>query len=198
MHEHVTRVTGSQQPSRSAADERALIARVQSGDPAAFERLFREFAADLASLAYSYLHARDEAEDVVQALFVWLWENRHSFEPQHGVRAYLFGAVRNRSLNALRDARVAASVASAITNDEPERPPSPDEKLVGEDLRLVVEQTVASMPPRCREVFTLVRTRALSYAEVAELLGIAQKTVEVHMGRALAILRARLGPHFER
>jgi len=181
----------------NTADDRRRIARIQSGDAIAFESLFREFAPDLASLAFSYLHARDDAEDIVQSLFVWLWANRHSFNPQHGLRAYLFGAARNRALNALRDAQTASRALARFGDDE-NAVPAADAELIASELRRIVEETVRDMPPRCREVFTLVRTSQLSYAEVGTILGIAPKTVEVHMGRALAILRARLGPHFER
>jgi RNA polymerase sigma-70 factor (ECF subfamily) len=62
------------------------------------------------------------------------------------------------------------------------------------DLESAIHTTVEGMPPRCREVFLLLRTQALTYAEVAVILGISPKTVEIHMSRALAILRARLGP----
>lgn len=179
-------------------DDSGLVARIQSGDAAAFESVFRAYAAQLATLAYSYLKSRDDAEDVVQTLFVWLWANRHAFNPGHGVRAYLFGAVRNRALNVLRDRNTQSNALEIFSGNEPSEVPPPDAELLAADLHRVVEQTVAAMPARCREVFTLVRTAALSYAEVATILGIAPKTVEVHMGRALAILRARLGPHFER
>jgi RNA polymerase sigma-70 factor (ECF subfamily) len=179
-------------------DEPRLVARIQTGDAAAFESLFRAYAAQLATLANSYLKSRDDAEDVVQALFVWLWTNRHSFRPEHGVRAYLFGAVRNRALNLLRNAGTHERALQRLGADgDPVVPPA-DAALEASELRAIVEHTVAAMSPRCREVFTLVRTSRLSYAEVAAILGITPKTVEVHMGRALAILRTRLGPHFER
>lgn len=190
--------TGSQARVTIDADDRHLIARIQSGDATAFEALFRTYAAELASLAVNYLHARDDAEEIVQTLFVWIWTNRHSFNPRHGLRAYLFGAVRNRALNALRDASTTARVMNDRAVAEQRTAPPADAQLEESELHDIVRQTVATMPPRCREVFTLVRTSRLSYAEVAAILGITPKTVEVHMGRALAILRTRLGPHFER
>lgn len=174
------------------AEERELIVGLQSGDPKVFEELFRAYASSLTGFALSYLHAPDAAEDVVQGVFVSLWMNRHSLRPAHGLRAYLFAAVRNRALNLLRDEvsqrRTAESfVAMAGTNA-----PTADAHAVAADLHRQVRTIVAGMPPRCRDVFLLVRTQLLSYAEVAAVLGIAPKTVEIHMSRALAILRARL------
>lgn len=178
----------------AASDEPRLIAQLQSGDPKAFEHVFRSYAASLCDLAYSYVRARDVAEEIVQELFAWLWANRHGFQPLHGLRAYLFGAVRNRSLNALRDEAASDRAAEQSVRAAGSGVAAADADLLASDLEATVQSAVDGMPPRCREVFTLVRTQSLSYAEVAAILGIAPKTVEVHMGRALAILRVRLGP----
>lgn len=176
------------------ADEARLIALLRSGDMGAFERVYRSYVAALCELAYSYLRSRDAAEDVVQDLFTWLWASRHEFRPEHGLRAYLFGAVRNRSLNALRDEATASRASATLSHDVDAPAAVADAELIASDLEAAIHATVEGMPPRCREVFTLLRTQALTYAEVAVILGISPKTVEVHMGRALAILRARLGP----
>lgn len=198
MSDHASHETTGKSGRTERDDEARLVARIQSGEPEAFESLFREHAAPLATLAYTLLQSRDDAEDVVQSLFVWLWANRHSFNPEHGVRAYLFGAVRKRSLNRLRDTSTHDRALRELSTQTVAEVPPADAALEASQLRAIVEQSVATMPPRCREVFTLVRTSRLSHAEVAAILGIAPKTVEVHMGRALAILRTRLGPHFER
>lgn len=183
-HEHVA----------SLNDEPHLIAQLQSGDPRAFESVFRTFAAPLCDLAFSYVRTRDGAEDIVQELFTWLWANRHEFLPTHGLRAYLFGAVRNRSLNVLRNEATAARVSATLQLPPTSAARTADADLLAADLETALRSAVEGMPPRCRDVFTLVRTQSLSYAEVAAILGVAPKTVEVHMGRALAILRVRLGP----
>lgn len=175
----------------SATDEGRLVASLRSGDAIAFEALFRAYAAPLCDLANSYLHAPDVAEEIVQDLFTWIWAHRHEFSPQHGLRAYLFGAVRNRALNVLRgEASARRADASLVTPSAR----STDAELLVSDLERQILASVEGMPPRCREVFTLLRGQALSYAEVASILGIAPKTVEIHMSRALAILRAHLGP----
>ncbi|MHB1095683.1 MAG: RNA polymerase sigma-70 factor [Gemmatimonadaceae bacterium] len=176
------------------SDEARLIALLRSGDVAAFERVYRSYVVALCQLADSYVRSRDAAEDIVQELFTWLWANRHDFQPAHGLRAYLFGAVRNRALNALRDEATATRVSATHSSPATRTAGAADAKLMATDLEKAIQAAVEGMPPRCREVFVLLRTQALTYAEVAVVLGIAPKTVEVHMGRALAILRARLGP----
>jgi RNA polymerase sigma-70 factor (ECF subfamily) len=81
---------------------REWLERLRTGDAQAFEGLFREFAAPLCDFAFSYVRSREIAEEVVQDLFCWIWERRFTIEMPHGVRAWLFTSIRNRSLNALR------------------------------------------------------------------------------------------------
>lgn len=176
------------------ADEARLIALLRSGDADAFERVYRAYVVALCRLADSYVRSRDAAEDIVQDLFTWLWANRHGFHPEHGLRAYLFGAVRNRALNALRDEATASHVTLVQSSSATSVSAAADAELMASDLETAIQAAVEGMPSRCRQVFVLLRTQALTYAEVAIILGISPKTVEVHMGRALAILRARLGP----
>ncbi|MHB0961643.1 MAG: RNA polymerase sigma-70 factor [Gemmatimonadaceae bacterium] len=176
------------------ADDARLIALLRSGDAHAFEHVYRSYVVALCQLADSYVRSRDAAEDIVQDLFTWLWANRHGFHPEHGLRAYLFGAVRNRALNALRDEATASRVVETHLTSGNGRSESADAELMAADLESAIQAAVEGMPPRCREVFVLLRTQTLTYAEVAVILGISPKTVEVHMTRALAILRARLGP----
>ena len=176
------------------ADEARLIALLRSGDAEAFERVYRASAAALCQLADSYVRSRDTAEDLVQELFTWLWANRHDFRPEHGLRAYLFGATRNRALNVLRDEATASRASERLSTSAEGIAGAADAELMASDLETAIQAAVEGMPPRCREVFLLLRTQSLTYAEVALILGISPKTVEVHMGRALAILRARLDP----
>ena len=181
-------------PVDSESDEPRLIALLRSGDPVVFESVFRTYALALVDFSASYLQSRDAAEEIVQDLFPWLWANRHDFNPQSGLRPYFFSAVRNRSLNALRNDATAAGAAEFMAHAAIADATPADAELMASDLEAAIEATVGSMPARCREVFLLVRTQSLSYAEVAAILGIAPKTVAAHMTHAHALLRARLGP----
>ncbi|MFI5233636.1 MAG: RNA polymerase sigma-70 factor [Gemmatimonadales bacterium] len=181
--------------SRERSAQECLV-RVRTGDEAAFEQLFRGHAAALCAFAFSYVRSRETAEEIVQDLFCWIWEQRFTVEMPHGVRAWLFSAVRNRSLNAVRNSRVEFSIHERLSRDARGRPATaalPDAELSGRELAAAIGRVVAAMPARCREVFTLVREQHFSHAETSRVLGISPKTVEIHMTRALAILRAELG-----
>jgi RNA polymerase sigma-70 factor (ECF subfamily) len=173
---------------------------IRTGDAAAFEGLFRAYATDLYQFALSYVHSPDAAEEVVHLTFCALWDRRHTLEQPRGVRAFLFTAIRNRALNHVRDERTRAEFLSRLaTGGEQLVAPVPatDAGASTADLEGAIERAVADLPPRCKDVFILVRQRGMSYADAAAVLEIAPKTVEIHMGRALKILRLKLSPWLE-
>ncbi len=174
--------------------DRLLFERIRTGDASAFETLVRTHSASLVTFANAYVDSRAVAEELVQDLFCWLWDHRFETPVPRSVRAYLFGSLRNRALNHLRHQRVSIEFEAAVARGRRIEAPAADADLLASDLADALRRTVREMPVRCREVFTLVRDEHLAYAEVAEVLGISPKTVEIHMSRALALLRARLAP----
>jgi RNA polymerase sigma-70 factor (ECF subfamily) len=175
--------------------ERECLARLRMGDELAFESIFRAHAAALCDFAFSYVRVREIAEEVVQDLFCWIWEQRFTVDMPYGMRAWLFTAVRNRSLNVLRNRRMEFSIHERVAREARVKVAvvvSPDSELSAAELSEAAARVVQGMPPRCREAYTLIRAQHMGYAEAAQVMGIAPKTVEIHMTRALAILRAAL------
>lgn len=178
--------------------ERGWAAAVRTGDTAAFEAMFRAYTPALAGFVFGYLRSPDEAQELVQDLFLWIWEHRHEWEVPGSLRTYLYKSARNRALSWLRHRRVEREFQERITREgalgrADHRRVETDQALATQELSGALERAVAGLPDRCREVFELNRRQHLSYAEIAELLEISPKTVEVHMGRALAYLRRQLG-----
>ena len=180
----------------SAAHDRSLWFGVQGGDAHAFESLFMKHAAGLSDFAAALLVDDDAAQEIVQTLFCWIWEHRHTLEVPNVVRAYLFVAVRNRCRNHQRHARVSAAFmervgqAQAVTTTTV----PPDLRVEARDFESAMMRALTELPPRCREVFEMTRYQSMPQKEVALTLGIAPKTVEIHLGRALKLLRVKLAP----
>ena len=189
------------QPSHDSAtrdrQEREWLERIRTGDEPAFEALFRAYVEPLCSFAYSYVQSESVAEEIVQDLFARLWERRALLETPRNVQAYLYGSTRNRALNYLRDRHVETAFGRHAQRFGDARLAAmrvpPEDELHANALAKAVERAVAELPPRCREVFVLTRDQHLSYAEVARVLNISPKTVEIHVGRALSLLRSKLG-----
>lgn len=172
-------------------DDRAILARLRTGDERAFDALFREFYAPLVGFAESLLHVRQAAEEVVQDVFLEVWRRRESLQLEETWRAYLYRATRNRGLNELRHERVKLKSEPMLRAPEAVEPSGQDE-LEAAELEAAFRRALAALPEPVREVFELSRRDGLRYGEMAAALGISVKTVEARMGRALKELREHL------
>ena len=183
-------------PDQTARDQ-VLVARIRSGDPEAFDALFCAYRDDLGAFVQGIVRVREAAEEIVHDLFLRLWEGRDLWEFEGAVRPYLFRAARNRAISYLRQERAELRLRERLALRLAHRPPAPleppaDAAAEARDLEAAIARAVGRLPRRCQEVFRLSRHHHLSHAEVARVMGIAPKTVEVQLRRALIALRAEL------
>ena len=172
-------------------DDLALLtSRLRDGDRAAFEAVFRALHGDLVRYGRGFAADEAEAEDAVQEAFLTLWRRRETLDPARSVRALLYAAVRNRLLNRRRD--VARRQSLHDTMADPDTPDTPEEAAHAALLGARLQAWLDEIPERQREAFGLSRFDGLSHAEIADVMGLAPKTVENHVGRALRHLRDRL------
>lgn len=169
-----------------------LIATLQAGDTTAFEMLFRTYYQPLCNYAYSFVQDKDEAEEIVQATFLSVWEKRDTLTIHTGVKPYLYAMVRNASLNVLKHEKikqqhVVGELAVAERSVE-----SVARTVMASELESRIYKALDKLPEQCRLVFKLSRFEELKYAEIAEQLNISIKTVENQMGKALKIMREQL------
>jgi RNA polymerase sigma-70 factor (ECF subfamily) len=180
--------------------------RIRQGDRVAFQELFYAHYQPLCAYACSYVHSFEVAEDLIQEVFLDLWKRRSAWYPDHSLKAFLYGAVRNQALNYRRQLltrrRAQASIEreSISSADDPEKMLDDvelaldnDELALDDDeLALAARRAIIELPEHRRHIFMLSREENLSYAEIASTLGISVKTVETQMARALRHLRSRL------
>ncbi|MBC7843079.1 MAG: RNA polymerase sigma-70 factor [Gemmatimonadaceae bacterium] len=171
--------------------QRALFARLAAGDDTAFDAIFRTWYAPLVRIATYLLHDGGVAEEVVQDVFLEVWRRRDTLAFEQEPRRYLMRATRNRALNRVRHDAVAARAAIRDISEEAYAATAPA-MVQAAELELAIAQAVATLPDRCRAVFELSRRNHMSYAEIADALEIAPKTVENQMGKALRMLRVAL------
>jgi RNA polymerase sigma-19 factor, ECF subfamily len=178
-----------------AAAEADLVRRVRGGDEAAFEQIFRAYYPRLVSFACAGLRSQDLAEETVQEVFLHIWARRDLWVIERSLAAYMFRAVRNRISNARRSIRLETAYSSGIAREVGGDTDSvtTDGRLCEAELEAALAGALAKLPERPRQVFLLSRRQHLSYGEIAVVLGISVKTVEMHMGRALIQLRLSLG-----
>jgi RNA polymerase sigma-70 factor (ECF subfamily) len=168
-----------------------LLSALRGGDRGAFETLFRSWYSRLADYAFRVCGSRDGAEDVVQDVFIAVWQRRDSLPDAGKIPSYLHRAVRNRALNQIRDRKTADRAFEQAASD-PDESPHADAEVLERELGEAIEQALAELPPRTREVFQLSRQQGLTYQQIAQTLEISVKTVETLMGRGLRALRDKL------
>lgn len=139
-----------------------------------------------------FLDEWEEAEEIVQDVFVKFWEKCGSLAPDSSVKSYLYRSVHNTCLNYLKHQKVKDSYRQYVIGfmEDFVYIPETDSHREGVQERILDE--INQLPPRCSEIFKLSRFDGLKYQEIAEHLHISIKTVEVQMGKALRVLREKL------
>lgn len=154
-----------------------------------FDNIFKLYYRPLCLYALHYVHDIDNAEDIVQDCFVAMIEKGMG-ENIDNVRSYLYIAVRNRCLNMLRDTHKELSATDAEGDIS-------DEEAVEASLHEAELWTaIDSLPAKCREVFLMSKQQGLKYREIANELGISEKTVEHQISKALKVLRGKVSDFF--
>lgn len=165
-----------------------------------FKMVFETFYPRLLRFANEYVGDRFEAEDILQEVFLKLWEKRASLPVEINLQAYLLTMVKNQCMDFLRhrqvvernfvDRETALQQETSFNYYAISRFES--EQMDVESLERLVEKAINELPEQCRKVFELSRYDGLKYKEIADKMGISVKTVETHISHALKILRVTL------
>jgi len=175
--------------------EQQVLSALKEGKETAFEMLFKTHYQALCQYAYSFLNDRDEAEEVVQATFINVWDNRDRIEIQTSIKSYLFRATRNSCLNVIKHEKVKRQHAAfELAGGEPTHE-NVAQAVISTELEEKIYEAMKALPEQCRLVFQLSRFEELKYAEIAGQLEISIKTVENQMGKALKIMRSQLSDY---
>ena len=173
-------------------EEAEILERIRNGDMDAFETIFRAYYQSLCLFSFRYLKRTDLAEEIVQDIFINIWDKRSSLQLETSLKSYLYRAVHNNSLKYLQHQRVVDKHARYLIDRKEQYFNEPVNNLQVAEVTKLLENAFASMPQKTREIFELSRNEGLKYQEIAEKFEISIKTVEAHMGTALKILRENL------
>lgn len=172
-------------------DDKELFLQLKQGNQESFRQLFEKYYPALCHFAQQFTADSQLAEEIVQDLFVKIWEKRDSLQVDFSLKQYLFRSIKNLCINFLRHEKIKKKYASDIQKN-PEPDDNADHWFLEIDLMKKIEESIESMPPRRKEIFLLSREQGLKYKEIADSMGISVKTVEAQMGLALKHLRENL------
>lgn len=167
-----------------------LSRRLAESDRKAFQELFEEVNVTLIRFCWRFTKDEDTSRDIVQDVFVKIWEKRTTLDPDKSLLALMYTMVRNKALNLSRDSHYSDGIdADDVAIEDT---PAPDEHVDFEMLEEQVRQWIDSLPPRRRQAFTLSRFEGLTHAEIATVMNLTPRTVNTHVMLALRDLRTKL------
>jgi RNA polymerase sigma-70 factor (family 1) len=170
-----------------------LIDLLKSADEAAFKEIYLRYDSLLYIYAYRKLKDKEEAKDVVQEVFIHLWNQRDTFILQTTLSGYLYKSVLNKVFNIFKHQNIVQQYINS-NNHFIETDSAETDYLIREkDIIALIEKEIAAMPPRMREIYELKRKDFLTTKEIAEKLNISELTVSTQMKRALKVLKVKLG-----
>ena len=160
-------------------------------DKQLFEQLFKEFFSPLCRFAYGYLNDQDASQEIVQDVFINLWQKKETITSDKSVKSYLYTSVKNRCLNYIRDRKKFRSQYLDV-DIELEIPVQEEDMFSESETQDKINAALDKLPEKCRQVFELSRFEEMKYKEIAVKMNISIKTVEVQISKALKILREEL------
>jgi len=168
-----------------------MIRSLRSGRESAYDKLFRDYYRPLSVFAVKYVSDLDLAREIVQNLFVHLYENRSSLVITTSLESYLYQSVRNRCLNQIKQRK---TQKEHLENYSSNQEGAEDlEAIIREnELEHAIFKIVDSLSSQRQNVFIMSRVKGLSNSEIAGKLNISKRTVETHISHALKILREKL------
>ena len=161
-------------------------------DPRLFEELFRSYYKMLCNIAQKFTGNLEAAEEIVQDIFVKLWEKKRYIEFEGSIGAYLVTAVKNSSFNYIKHQKIKKNSENQVREENyPTVYYEADDSSTGE-LNAIILNAISKLPEQRQKVFRLSRHEGLKYNEIAERMGLSVKTVEAQMCKALSFLRNEL------
>lgn len=172
--------------------DQKLFKALKAGDTIACKIIFERYKSILYQHAYRMLGNHDEAQDVVQDVFLNLWQKRVQLDVKSSLSSYMYQAVRNRILNLISHQQVIDRYSESLKAFWKEGEYTTDHELREKELIAVIQREINTLPPKMRRIYLLSRRDDISYRQIAEREGISEKTVRNQVYNALQVLKSRI------
>jgi len=166
-----------------------LVENIRNSNQAVFELVFKYYYSGLVVYADQIIMNTSVSEDIVQSIFLKLWETRETIEIR-SLHAYFTQCVKNRCIDYLRNQQVRQRFDNQTTHVDAVE--FEDDLWIKTELSELIESAIEDLPPRCQEIFRMSRYDNLKISEIADKLNISKRTVETQISKALKIMRIRL------
>ena len=175
--------------------DRLLIKELKDGSYPAFDKLFARYGKQLYGFVYGLLKNSEDAKEVVQEVFVRVWDKRNTVDEFLSFKTFLFSIAYHHIISEFRKKATEKKYLGEKVIQLFELQVSPDLEVEYKILSERIEEIVGAMPPQRKGIFMMSRYEGLSHAEIAARLNISIKTVENHIALSLRTLRSELGEY---
>jgi RNA polymerase sigma-70 factor (family 1) len=167
---------------------------IANGDQKKFSQMMELTSQELLWFAIGFLKNKEIAEEVVSDVYVNIWNNRAHLEKINNLKSYLFVSVRNGCLSHLRKVKNEKIISIDSVNEYSFLPvEGPEDSLIEKEIIEQIYAAIETLPCKCKLAFTLAKINGLKYREIAEVLGITEKTVNNHLVLAVKKITELLG-----
>ena len=174
-------------------DKETFAERLRDDDRTVIDEIYELYHAKIFRFSISYLKNQDDAYDIVQDVFIKLWENRLQLKKDTNFDAFLFTVAKNTVLSLFRKRATEQKFRNNIDISYESEPNDIENNIDFDFLKKKYQKLVDKLPPKRKEVFVLSREKGLSNKEIAQIKGIAEKTVEDHLTKSLSFFKQHFG-----
>ena len=180
-------------PSRSPD----VLQQIVTGNQHAFKQLYGYFYRRLYHFALSMVKINEAAEEIIEDVFIRIWQQRANLPGIHNLKVYLYTAVKNTSLNYLSK-KAKENITEPFDHIHIEfcESVNPEQLMITAEMFNKIRQSVEALPPRCKMIFKLIREDGLKYKEVSQILNISVNTIDAQMAIAVSRIAAALAADF--
>ena len=166
--------------------------KLKSGDESFYKSLFDDYYLPLTYYSFKITNNIEASKEIVQDLFVKLFEKRHSIQIEVSLKSYLYRSVYNSSLNYLQSMSIREHHSKILKTEISEYELYSDEEINQTELEYKIYTEIEKLPLQCKKIFKMNRFEGFSNSEIAGQLNLSKRTVETQISKALKILRKKL------
>lgn len=177
---------------RHIVDEKVLLLQLKAGNERAFEQLYNLYSLRLYGFLLKLVKDDEIAQDLLQDVFIKIWQNRDAFDTGKNFRPYLFRIAENSVVDFFRKVACDKMLEKKLSLAYSEIYSHIEETIFSRENGVILNQAIEQLPPQCKLVFTLCKLEGKSYKEVSQMLGISVATISNHLQKASQVIRRKV------
>ena len=179
--------------SKTLENDSELVRKLKAGELKAFDKLYNRYSPQLYRFSKSIMKTHEDAEGIVQEVFIRVWKNRNKLQEHKSFKAFLFSIASNIAMDHFRSRATDSKYVQFVIHQAKKNSSNPLKILEYREFKEVVEKTIDSLPKKRQQIYKMSRVEGMSHREIAEHNQISVKTVENHINLALREIRKQLG-----